>query len=268
MAANPSKSTFLKGRFSQGVFNYTFVGNVTTRMAMPWTWLFLKLGLTPNAVSCLSMLAAVAGAPFVALGTTWSALVGGGLFILSLVWDHSDGQVARATKTGSLKGGLLDTILDRWIEFLWVVALAIGCITNDRTLVDLPAWAMVAIAAWAVHAQMYVRWSSLQHDLYRLQKELRAAPRNPLDHTIVVDARPLPAKPDLVRAWSPIEFNRDTMLWTLFVVTVTPWWEVGLLGFALLYTAQALRRNTLTFIAMDSKEVVAVRALLGPDYHK
>src|SRR5688572_5621008 len=146
MGAQDGKTSFLKGRFSHGVFNYTFLGNVTTRMAIPWTRLFLKLGLTPNAVSCLSFLAAMAGAPFVALATTWSALVGGGLFILSLVWDHSDGQVARATKTGTLQGGLFDTILDRWIEFLWVGALALGCITNDRTLFDIPTWGFLAIA--------------------------------------------------------------------------------------------------------------------------
>ncbi|HET6398334.1 MAG TPA: CDP-alcohol phosphatidyltransferase family protein [Candidatus Thermoplasmatota archaeon] len=269
--ANPA-ANLLKGRLQGGLWNHYFFSNLSTRLAIPWTRLFLALGLTPKAVSLLSFTLAAIGGLLVAFspGPAWMAGFGGALFIVSLLWDHSDGQVARATKTGSLQGGLLDTILDRWIELLWVGGLCVGILAggHDRVLVGAPAWAYVLIAAWAVHAQLYVRWSNLQLDLYLLQKELKAAPRDATGQRIIVEAPPYEKKPDLSHTWLPFAFNRDTTFWLLLAITLTPWWDVGLLAFALLHTGLGLRQNGKTFRELRKDQVKWVSRVVDPDYHK
>jgi hypothetical protein len=261
----------LKARLEGGVWNHYFFSNLSTRLALPWTRVFLALGFSPRTVSLLSFGLAWVGALLIAFGggLFWPAF-GGVLFIVSLLWDHSDGQVARATRTGTLQGGLLDTILDRWIEMLWIAGLAVGmALSPGRALLVSEPWVFPLLGAWAVHAQLYVRWSNIQRDLYLLQKELKAARREQAGDTITIDARPITDRtPDLSRTFLPFAFNRDTTFWMLLAVTLTPWWDLGLAAFAALHTVLGLRQNSKTFRELRKADTRAVRALLDPDYHK
>jgi phosphatidylglycerophosphate synthase len=263
-----------KKRQTWGVWNRYFLTNLGARMARPLSRLFVAVGLTPNAVSVLSFLVSLTGMVAVVAGATDPAVAAGGagLLMLGLVLDHADGQVARSTGKMSAGGALFDTILDRWIEMGWILALAAGTYLNGTQggFGTEPVWLAAAAAAWAVHSTLYVRWANIQRDLYVIQKELKQAKRAAGEATeVVVDASPMPEKfPEARTFYIPFAFNRDATLWMLFVVTLLPNWAVGLLVFALLHTLLGLEKNWYTYQDLRRDETTAIRAILDPDYHR
>lgn len=81
---------------------------------------FAKLGLSPNQWTAVSILPA--------LGAFWFLFQGeyayaAGMLILSAFLDMVDGAVARETGKASTKGAYLDTITDRYVEFIVVLGI-------------------------------------------------------------------------------------------------------------------------------------------------
>lgn len=96
------------------------------------TGAFIKLGLSPNAVSLLGLAVSWAGAYFLWRGDPLAAFLAGaacgGL-------DMLDGRIAVRTGRRTRFGALLDSSLDRYSEFAFYLALAIRF--QDRW----PLWA-------------------------------------------------------------------------------------------------------------------------------
>ncbi|MFX0169798.1 MAG: CDP-alcohol phosphatidyltransferase family protein [Candidatus Hodarchaeota archaeon] len=86
---------------------------------------FVKLGLGPNSISGLAFLVALGAALVLHLWQWYLAY--GGLVFLAGVLDGVDGEVARRTERTSLRGGFVDSMLDRISDlvvlapFLWTV---------------------------------------------------------------------------------------------------------------------------------------------------
>ena len=76
--------------------------------------------LSPNQITVLSVLCAVAGFALFYLGNYW---YGFGAFILAFVLDAVDGAVARARGETSKIGGFLDGVSDRLVEFFLLLSL-------------------------------------------------------------------------------------------------------------------------------------------------
>ncbi len=261
-----------KELYSEGIWNRSFVANITTRMALPFTRVFLRIGLTPTQVSLLSLAISIAGMAVLALAPiAYSAWLGGGLLIVGLLWDHCDGQVARATGTGTLAGGLLDTIIDRWVEVGWIAALAVGAVVrpSHQGVLDWPAWAAVAVPAIAAFSIVYFRWSMIQHDLYMVQKELKLLRATTLAPAPLVLDVPVSnrTKGGSTTFYIPFLFNRDVTIWLLFAATVVPDPLAGLAVVAAAHVAKGLEKNWYTFGDLK-KETNMLGAMLGPDYHK
>ena len=66
----------------------------------------------------------------------------------------------------------------------------------------------------------------------------------------------------------PFAFNRDVTLWILFVITLIPYWILGLLVFAALHTLVGLEKNWYTFQDLRRSDTNVVRGILDPDYHR
>lgn len=96
---------------------------------------FIKLGLTPNAVSLLGFAVSWAAAYFLWRGVPLAAFLAGaacgGL-------DMLDGKIAARTGRRTRFGALLDSSLDRYSEFAFYLALAVRF--QDRW----PLWAAFA----------------------------------------------------------------------------------------------------------------------------
>lgn len=94
-------------------------GSVYTRyvnrnLAIPFTYVFWRLGLTPNWVSALSFVVTHFGLLVVALGplSVKVMLVGYVFLVLGFALDSSDGQLARVRGLGSKAGEWVDHTLD------------------------------------------------------------------------------------------------------------------------------------------------------------
>jgi phosphatidylglycerophosphate synthase len=105
-------------------------GFVATFLVSSWSRhlvrLAARLGLTPNAVTGLSVgLAGLAAVAFSA-GQRRAQVAGAVLLYLSFVLDCVDGQLARYTRMFSPLGAWLDATFDRVKEYVVYVGLAIG----------------------------------------------------------------------------------------------------------------------------------------------
>jgi phosphatidylglycerophosphate synthase len=74
------------------------------------TWLFARLGWPPNAVTVAFIVCGVAAGVVVAFGGLWTAVVAAILIQAYLLFDCSDGELARWSKRTSVAGVYLDGI--------------------------------------------------------------------------------------------------------------------------------------------------------------
>lgn len=101
---------------------------VATRALEPSVRLADRLGLSPDAVSVIAFLAAIAAAVAFALAGSAPAwyLLGAACVFLNGWLDLVDGALARSLSAESRAGDLLDHVLDRYADVLLVAGLAAG----------------------------------------------------------------------------------------------------------------------------------------------
>lgn len=84
--------------------------NIYRRFSSPFTYLFLRLCITPNQITLYNFFVCLFGGIFLSFGTYISMIVGMLLFLLFKVLDDCDGEVARLQKSYSMEGILIDRI--------------------------------------------------------------------------------------------------------------------------------------------------------------
>jgi phosphatidylglycerophosphate synthase len=82
-----------------------------------------KSGITPNALTTISLVVAVGAGTAYALRFPVLGAVG---LVVSGVVDMLDGAVARATKSASRFGSVYDHVLDRYVEFFVLAGIGLG----------------------------------------------------------------------------------------------------------------------------------------------
>ena len=92
--------------------------------------LLARLGLSPNAVTLLGLLASGASAYLLSVGHLWP---GGVVLLASGVFDLFDGALARETGRASRFGALLDSVVDRVSETVVLLGLLIFYIDRSST---------------------------------------------------------------------------------------------------------------------------------------
>lgn len=105
----------------------------------------LKLGLTPNMLTALSLVCAlVSGICF------WRGKMLWGVFwvLMTGLTDMLDGSTARASGTSTVFGGLLDHVFDRFGEFFILAGITLSGATNA-------AWGLYALFGMLIAS--YVR---------------------------------------------------------------------------------------------------------------
>jgi len=123
-----------------GCLIFDYLGRPLNRFLAKYT------SVTPNQVSLLSFILAIAAAYFLILGGYRNILIGASIAFVANIFDMVDGCLARATGLGSLLGKWLDAMID-FITFpLLVFALAVG-LGNYLALV----LGMLAILSYPTH---------------------------------------------------------------------------------------------------------------------
>ncbi len=114
---------FRRAAKAEDAFVATFVHRPLARRLTP---VALRLGLTPNQVTLLSVVVGLAAAAAFAVGSRPALVAGAVLLQLSLVVDCVDGDVARYRRMFSPVGAWLDASTDRLKEFACYGGLAWG----------------------------------------------------------------------------------------------------------------------------------------------
>jgi len=104
-----------------------------------------KIGVTPNAISTLSLVIAVAAA--IAYASRVPVLGAVGLLVSGFV-DMLDGAVARATGAVTRFGAVYDPVLDRYAEFAVLFGMGFG---------GLVGWVWVVFSLFGMVMASYVR---------------------------------------------------------------------------------------------------------------
>lgn len=121
------------------------------RLAIPVVRAAARMGLTPNQVTCLSLLAGLVSAGLFYRGLFPSAALA---LLAAIVLDCSDGMLARITGTSSPVGRILDGSLDAvWIVAIWF-ALYFGGRYSPPSELTLPFMA-VSGACMPLHCWTY-----------------------------------------------------------------------------------------------------------------
>lgn len=95
----------------------------------------LKLGLTPNILTAISLICAIVSGIFFWKGQIWWGIV---WMVLTSVADMLDGSTARAGNIGTLFGGILDHVSDRYGEFFILTGITLSGTVH-------PGWGLFAL---------------------------------------------------------------------------------------------------------------------------
>jgi phosphatidylglycerophosphate synthase len=122
------------------------------RLSRPLSLAAVRLGIAPNAVTLLSLVVGLAAVVCLAGGTASSALAGFALYVVAVVLDHADGEVARLTFAESRIGERLDLTVDTVVHALVVAAMGVATSRAAGTglVAGLVAAAGVVGSAWSV----------------------------------------------------------------------------------------------------------------------
>jgi len=115
---------------------------INRKFSLPATKVLSKTAITPNQVTFISFLAALAAAACFILQ---QPLPGGLLAQLASIIDGIDGEIARLKFLKSSYGSLFDSILDRYADFLIVTGMAWSWFAK----IESPAVLLISAAALA-----------------------------------------------------------------------------------------------------------------------
>lgn len=92
---------------------------------------------SPNVATYISLFFGVAGGVMFAFHNIWVNIAGAIAFILSIIFDCSDGQIARLNHCGSLYGRMLDGFCDGLVYTAAYVGLAVHCMSDLIPFTDI-----------------------------------------------------------------------------------------------------------------------------------
>ena len=112
------------------------------RLSRPVSRTAVALGIGPNSITIASGVVGLAAAAAFALSTPAALVIGLLVYILAVVLDHADGEVARLTLTESAFGEWLDAVVDTVVHT--TLALALGLAASHLAGTGLAAGVVAA----------------------------------------------------------------------------------------------------------------------------
>ena len=91
---------------------------------------------SPNVATIFSLVCGVAGGVMFAFHNIWINVAGAVLFLLAIIFDCSDGQIARLNHCGSLEGRMFDGFCDGLVYFAAYVGLSVHCMFDKIPFTD------------------------------------------------------------------------------------------------------------------------------------
>jgi phosphatidylglycerophosphate synthase len=118
---------------------------LTRHLSYPLTLFLLKLPISPNQVTALSLAAGLAGAWCFSLGTGNAGVIGGLLLIICYTLDNCDGEIARLKNLSSDWGAQFDDLADWLVDGAFFAGLGYGVSVATSEAI----WLWLGLAATA-----------------------------------------------------------------------------------------------------------------------
>jgi len=96
------------------------------RVVRPVVRSIAPLGISPNQITTLRLATGIAAAGGFAMGGTLWPAIGGTIFVVSMLLDRADGELARQTSQSSLFGYWYDIVSDCAANVIAMVGIGIG----------------------------------------------------------------------------------------------------------------------------------------------
>lgn len=109
-------------RKEDGVVSRSINRKISTRI----TGKLAKTGITPTQVSLISFILGIFSVPLLSTGQYPLLLAGGVVVQLASILDGCDGELARVKFLTTRHGAFLDSVMDRYVDALVILALAYG----------------------------------------------------------------------------------------------------------------------------------------------
>jgi len=135
----------------EGVYDGFISRNLNRRISRPLARLLSRTPVTPNQVSVFSL--GVASVAFLSFAQGYY-VAGALLAQASSIVDGIDGDLARIKNMTSAFGGFMDSILDRYVDGLILLGLAIWTAGDDSLVY---VWAIAFLAMTGTFAVTYTR---------------------------------------------------------------------------------------------------------------
>ena len=117
------------------------------RYLEPVAEVFVRLGITPNQISLLALIAGIACAIFFSSASFfWGSLA----LLLSAIFDLIDGSVARKTNAHTNFGAVFDWIVDKYVDALALLGMGLSGIPIISRYLAVPPLADFAVVAFAI----------------------------------------------------------------------------------------------------------------------
>ena len=116
-------------------FESWYTNNVSRKVSVYFTWVFVKLKIPVNYVSFLTFITGIISAILIATGKYYYVLAGALLLQLWMIFDKCDGEVARYTKTCNLTGEYIENVSHVIVNPLIFFCLGFGVYLNTNNLI-------------------------------------------------------------------------------------------------------------------------------------
>ena len=124
IAMHPKKLTYreMEQMKLEDLRNHVCNYHIYKEFSTPFTYLFVKFGVSPNAITLSSIILVIIGFYFLSIGSYFYFIIGLLFFVLFKILDMSDGEVVRITNMPSKEG----IFYDRISHYFFSVCLGLG----------------------------------------------------------------------------------------------------------------------------------------------
>ena len=207
-------------------------------VAMYLVWLFVRIGVSGNAVSWLSAFVAVLGAFLLTSSDSLFVLIGSFGYILWCLLDYVDGAVARFNGKGSVAGQYVDWIMHVIAHVAIIAGIAIGAMNSVGAWIY-PFAILGIVAAGLAYAKFSMAWFAICME----QQQQRASSndvQNPAKTEIEPAAVGLWLWFDYVRRPTVVIFHENWLIFTLPLLAIAQFFQVfGAIDLRVVFTIVA-----------------------------
>ena len=207
-------------------------------VAMYLVWLFVRFGVSGNAVSWLSALVAALGAFLLTSSDSLVVLIGSFGYILWCLLDYVDGAVARFNGKGSVAGQYIDWIMHVIAHIAIIAGIAIGA-TNSVGAWIYPFAILGIVAAGLTYAKFSMAWFAIC-----MEQQQRRASSHDVQNWARTEIMPASGRLwlwfDYIRRLTVVIFHENWLIFTLPLLAIAQFFQVfGAIDLRVVFTIMA-----------------------------